>query len=74
MKFEIIKHLPLLIFGRKQGGKGDESLSFMASNGAEELRDAQKISSVYVSTPSPFPFSLSPSHAILRTEEEDVQY
>jgi len=51
VKFEIIKHLPLLIFGRKQGGKGDESLSFMASNGAEELRDAQKISSVYYDTP-----------------------
>ncbi len=52
VKFEIIKHLPLLIFGRKQGGKdsGGESLSFLASS-SEELRDAQKISSVYYDSP-----------------------
>ena len=55
VKFEIIKHLPLLIFGRNQGGKetaaSGQKLSFMASNTEEILRDSQKISSVYFDTP-----------------------
>ena len=50
VKFEIVKNLPLLIFGRKQGGNDEKSLSFMASN-EESLRDSQKISSVYYDTP-----------------------
>lgn len=51
VKFQIIKHLPLLIFGRKQGGKTEEggSLSFVSQN-EETLRDSQKISSVYYDT------------------------
>jgi SPX domain protein involved in polyphosphate accumulation/uncharacterized membrane protein YidH (DUF202 family) len=56
VKFEIIKHLPLLIFGRKQGGNQDDGkkdMSFMATScsAEESLRDAQKISSVYYDTP-----------------------
>lgn len=52
VKFEIIKHLPLLIFGRKQGGGGDKAaLSFGEQEQQEQLRDSQKISSVYFDTP-----------------------
>jgi len=51
VKFEIIKNLPLLIFGRKQGGNEEgKDISFMAST-EEVLRDSQKISSVYYDTP-----------------------
>jgi len=52
VKFEIIKHLPLLIFGRKQGADDEkkQALRFVTGNN-EILRDSQKISSVYFDSP-----------------------
>eukprot|EP00216_Chloropicon_sp_CCMP2111_P003955 CAMPEP_0198241892 /NCGR_PEP_ID=MMETSP1446-20131203/7108_1 /TAXON_ID=1461542 ORGANISM="Unidentified sp, Strain CCMP2111" /NCGR_SAMPLE_ID=MMETSP1446 /ASSEMBLY_ACC=CAM_ASM_001112 /LENGTH=743 /DNA_ID=CAMNT_0043924821 /DNA_START=269 /DNA_END=2503 /DNA_ORIENTATION=+ len=52
VKFEIIKRLPLLIFGRKQGAKESRKkgeLMFVTEK--EGLRDSQSISSVYYDSP-----------------------